>query len=103
MIVVRAPSSLSRRTTGRPRNPTPPVTATALPLQNCAPGSATAAAHVAALKPILERLHVRLDHDAHELLESHLGRPPEPLLGLRRVAAERVDLRRTVVLWIDLD
>src|SRR3954454_24636551 len=102
-IVVSAPSSSRRRTSGRPRNPAPPVTTTGLPFQNCGLGSATADAYVSAGEPILECLHVGLDHDAHGLLERHGRRPAQLLARLGGVATQRVDLGRAVVLGIDLD
>src|SRR6476620_6280767 len=89
-----APSAARSRVTAVPRKPAPPVTTTALPVQNPAVGSAMLAAHAdaAARQLVLEQLDVVLDHDPDEVLERRRRLPAQLLLGLRRVALERVDL-----------
>src|SRR4051794_3537463 len=100
-----APSSSRSRVTAVPRKPAPPVTVTGLPSQKAGVGSAMLLTHPdpAAGELVLEELDVVLDHDPDEVLELRLGLPAELLLGLARVAVQRVDLRRPQVPRIELD
>src|SRR3954451_20271261 len=99
-----APSSSRSRVTAVPKKPAPPVTVTALPSQNSRRGSAISlpGSDSAPRELVLEEPDVVLDHDPHELLELGLGLPAEPVLGLARVAVQRVDLGGAQVARVEL-
>src|SRR5512143_109761 len=124
----RAPRSTSIRTTGRPRNPAPPVTRIFFPENPETGGSglersrtfftvfrlrvSEAGADGEALRgedpaPLARRgqprlLHVRVHHDPDELLERHLRLPPEEAPGLRGIADQVLDLGGAEIFRVDL-
>src|ERR1700719_548560 len=50
-----------------------------------------------------QQFHVRIHHDANQLLESYFRFPAEDLFRLRRIADEQVDLRWTFITRIVFD
>src|SRR4051812_23024887 len=100
-----APSSARRAVTALPRKPAPPVTTAPFPRQNSGEGSdpTLTYSHRATGQLIFECLEVGIAHDLHELFEGHGRLPTELLAGLRRVSAQRVDLRGPEVARVDLD
>src|SRR5215211_2334418 len=55
-----------------------------------------------ARKLVLQCGHVRVDHDAHELLEGHSRLPAQSVASLARVAHQRIHLGGSEVAGIDL-
>ena len=110
-ISLSAPWVPSSSTTYDPRKPAPPVTRTRLPVpeRHLSPrptiSSGTA---LQELVPLAYRLqpsgpHVRVHHDLDQSVELDLEVQAEPVLRLRRVRDELVDLGRPEVPPVDLD
>jgi hypothetical protein len=50
-----------------------------------------------------EQFHVRVDHDADELVKAHLWFPSENFFSLGRVAHQEIYFRRTLITWVVFD